>query len=326
LKGHRLITAFALCGTLAFGAAACGDEEEPAAGGGGEETQQGSEDLSSLEGAIRIDGSSTVEPFAQAVELFNAQAPNVRITVGGSGTGDGFERFCNGETDISDASRPIEEDEAQACEQQGIQYEEMTVANDGIAVVGNAETQWPDCVTYQQLQRLLRPNSNVSNYSDLGEGFPDQPVSLFTPGTESGTFDYFTEEVLETDAEQRTENIQTSANDNQLLQGISGTEGGLGYVGFSYAEGEEGLTILQVDDGESGCVTPSLETIQGEEYPIGRPIFMYPKQESLQRPEVRAFMEFIVQNHQRIAEASNIVPMNEEQAQETQQEFQALAG
>jgi phosphate transport system substrate-binding protein len=279
-------------------------------------------------GAIRIDGSSTVEPFAQAaVELFSAQAPNVRVTVGGSGTGDGFERFCNGETDISNASRPIEEEEAQACEQRGVQYEELTVANDGIAVVHNPETQFPECVTFQQLRRLLRPNSNVSNYSALGDGFPDTEVSLFTPGTESGTYDYFTEEVLETDAEQRTENIQTSANDNQLITGIEGTQGGLGYVGFSYAEEEQDrLAIFQVDDGESGCVAPSTETIQANEYPISRPIFMYPKREALQRPEVRAFMEFVVQNHQQIAEASRIVPMNQQQALESQQEFQSLAG
>ena len=323
------MTTLALCGALAVGAAACGDEEETTAGGGGqtEEAQPASEDLSNLEGAIQIDGSSTVEPFAQAaVEIFSAQAPNVRVTVGGSGTGDGFERFCNGETDISDASRPIEEEEEQACRQGNVEFEELTVANDGIAVVGNAQTQWPECITYRQLNRLLGPDSDVTNYSDLGGGFPDQEAAFFTPGTESGTFDYFTEEVLETDAEQRQENVQTSADDNQLLQGVTGTEGGLGYVGFSYAQGEEGLTVLQVDDGESGCVAPSLQSIQAQEYPISRPIFMYPKAEAMQRPEVRAFVEFIVQNHEQIAEAANIVPMNEEQAQETQGELRTLAG
>ncbi len=329
MKGHRFTTALAVCSALAFGVAACGDdEEEPAAGGGGqqEEASGGGQDLSNIEGQIQIDGSSTVEPFAQAaVELFSAQAPNVQVTVGGSGTGDGFERFCNGETDISDASRPIEEDEEQACQENNVQYDELTVANDGIAVVHNRETQFPECVTFQQLRRLMRPNSNVDNYSALGDGFPDQEVSLFTPGTESGTFDYFTEEVLETDAEQRQENVQTSADDNQLLTGVEGTAGGLGYVGFSYAEGEtDRLTLFQVDGGD-GCVEPTSETIQSGEYPISRPIFMYPKRESLRRPEVRAFMQFIVENHQQIAEASRIVPMNQEQAGETQQEFQAAS-
>ncbi len=327
MKGHRFTTALAVCSALAFGVAACGDdEEEPAAGGGAAEEQSGGEDLSSLEGAIQIDGSSTVEPFAQAaVELFSAQAPNVRITVGGSGTGDGFERFCNGETDISNASRPIEEDEEQACQEGNVEYEELTVANDGIAVVHSRETQFPECVTFGQLRRLLGPDAEVSNYSELGEGFPSEDVSLFTPGTESGTFDYFTEEVLETDAEQRQENVQTSADDNQLLTGVEGTAGGLGYVGFSYAEGEtDRLTLFQVNGGE-GCVAPTSETIQSGEYPISRPIFMYPKRESLQRPEVRAFMQFIVENNQQIAEASRIVPMNEEQQSETQQEFQAAA-
>ncbi len=327
MKGHRFTTALAVCSALAFGVAACGDdEEEPAAGGGAAEEQSGGEDLSSLEGAIQIDGSSTVEPFAQAaVELFSAQAPNVRITVGGSGTGDGFERFCNGETDISNASRPIEEDEEQACQEGNVEYEELTVANDGIAVVHSRETQFPECVTFGQLRRLLGPDAEVSNYSELGEGFPSEDVSLFTPGTESGTFDYFTEEVLETDAEQRQENVQTSADDNQLITGVEGTAGGLGYVGFSYAEGEtDRLTLFQVNGGE-GCVAPTSETIQSGEYPISRPIFMYPKRESLQRPEVRAFMQFIVENNQQIAEASRIVPMNEEQQSETQQEFQAAA-
>jgi phosphate transport system substrate-binding protein len=328
LKGHRFTTALALCGALAFGAAACGDDEEEPAGGGGSQEQAsgGGEDLSSLEGQIQIDGSSTVEPFAQAaVELFSAQAPNVQVTVGGAGTGDGFERFCAGETDISNASRPIEEDEEQACQQGGVQYDELTVANDGIAVVHNRETQFPECVTFGQLKRLLGPDSNVANYSRLGEGFPQEDVSLFTPGTESGTFDYFTEEVLETDAEQRQENVQTSADDNQLLTGVEGTAGGLGYVGFSYAEGEtDRLTLFQVDGGD-GCVAPSSETIQSGEYPISRPIFMYPKREALQRPEVRAFLQFIVENNQQIAEASRIVPMNQEQQTETQQEFQAAA-
>ncbi len=328
LRTHRFITTLAACGTLAFGAAACGDDEETAAGGDtSSSAAQPSEETQNLSGSIQIDGSSTVQPFAEAaVELFGAQAPEVRIQVGGAGTGDGFERFCGGETDISDASRPIEEDEEQACQKGGVRYEELTVANDGIAIVSNPDTQLPECLSTGQLRRLLRPNSNISNYSQLGEGFPDAEASFFTPGTESGTFDYFTEEVLETDAEQRQENVQTSANDNQIITGISGTEGALGYVGFSFAnENKERLRIHQVR-GEQGCVTPSLETIQAEDYPISRPIFMYPKQESARRPEVRAFLQFILQNHQRIAEASDIVPTSQPNIQESTTELQTLTG
>ncbi len=317
MTGSRFTSVLAICGALAFGASACGGGEDPSGGGQAEEQEgqaqaQTNQDLS---GSIQIDGSSTVQPFAEAAaELFGEEAPNVQIQVGGSGTGDGFERFCAGETQISDASRPIEDDEREACQKKDIKPVEVQVANDGIAVVTNPQLQ-VECLTTRQLKRLLRPNSKVTNLSQLGGGLPDQPVSFFTPGTESGTFDFFTEELLETDGEQRQQNVQTSANDNQLITGISGTEGALGYVGFSYAqEQQDRLNVVQVDAGD-GCVAPSLETIQSGKYkPLGRPIFMYPSRQAMQRPEVKAFMTFVAENHQRIAEAAKIVPMTEQQA------------
>ncbi len=320
------MTIAALCGALTFGVAACGDDEEPAAGGGGEtsaETTAGSgEDYSNLSGTIRIDGSSTVQPFAEAAaELFGEQAPNVRVSVNGAGTGDGFERFCRGETVISDASRAIEADEIEACQQGNVEPVELQVAQDGLSIVANPSLEIPNnCITTAQLKRLLRPNSRVNNLSELGEGFPDQRVQFFTPGTESGTFDYFTEEVLETDAEQRQERVQTSADDNQIITGISGTEGALGYVGFSFAEeNRERLKILQVDGGD-GCVEPSLETVQDGSYkPLSRPLFMYPSRQSLQQPEVKGFLTFVAQNHQDIAQAADAVPMSDEAAQATAQ-------
>jgi phosphate transport system substrate-binding protein len=320
------MTALAVCGAMTF-AAACGDdEEEPAASGsgGGQAQQEEGPNLQDLQGEIRIDGSSTVQPFAQAAaELFQEEAPQVRVTVGGSGTGDGFERFCRGETQISDASRAIEEDEAAACQEGNIEPVEITVANDALAVVANPNTEIPNnCVTTSQLKRLLRPNSNIDNLSQLGEGFPDQRVQFFTPGEESGTFDYFTDEVLETDAEQRTERVQTSANDNQLVQGVEGTEGAIGYFGFSFAnENRQRLKILQVDAGD-GCVEPSVQTAQDNTYPLSRPLFMYPSAQSLQQPEVRAFMDFVVRSQQEIAEAADIVPLTQQQATEAQQAIQ----
>jgi phosphate transport system substrate-binding protein len=314
----------AVCGALTFGVAACGDDEEETAGGGGDaaaETQaSGGEDLQNLSGTIRIDGSSTVQPFAEAAaELFSEQAPNVRISVNGAGTGDGFERFCRGEIDISDASRAIEEEEVEACEKEGVQYSEVQVANDALAVVTNKSLEFPEnCVTTGQLKRLLGPDAKITNYSELGEGFPDAKATFFTPGEESGTFDYFTEAVLETDAEQRTENVQTSANDSQLVTGVTGTEGALGYFGFSFAnENREQLNILSVDGGD-GCVEPSLETAQSGEYkPLSRPLFMYPNDQKLaQRPELAAFMKFVVENQQQISEAAEFIPLTEEQATE----------
>jgi len=250
MKHNRFLLTLAVSGALAFGVVACGDEEEPAAGGGQAQQEESGGDTQNLSGAIAIDGSSTVQPFAEAAaELFQEEAPNVRITVGGSGTGDGFERFCEGEIQISDASRPIEDDERQACEQGGVEFSEVQVANDGLAVITHPETQI-DCFTTAQLKRLLRPKSNIDNYSQLGGDFPDQPVTFFTPGEESGTFDYITEVILETDAEQRTEDVQTSANDNQLLTGVEGTQGALGYLGFSYVQDAgDKVNVVGIDGG-----------------------------------------------------------------------------
>jgi len=185
-----------LAGALALVGAACGGS----GGGGG-----GGGDLS---GTIQVDGSSTVQPFAQAAaELFQEENPGVRITVGGSGTGDGFERFCRGETQISDASRAIEAEEQEACEKMNIESEQVPVANDGIAVVTNKQLQI-DCMTVDELKDLLGPDADAKSFRDVNPKFPAQQASFFTPGEESGTFDFFTEEALETDAEQRTEGVQ----------------------------------------------------------------------------------------------------------------------
>jgi phosphate transport system substrate-binding protein len=323
----RLITTLAACGALAFGVAACGDDDEETGGSSGaQQTQAGSgagaEVDANLSGTIRIDGSSTVQPFAEAAaELFGEQAPNVKISVGGSGTGDGFERFCRGETDISDASRPIEAEEKTACKSEGVEYAEVTVANDALAVVTNPGLEFPEnCVSTADLKKLLAPDSKIGNYSELGAGFPDQSVTFFTPGEESGTFDYFTEAALETDAEQRTDSVQTSANDSQLVTGVAGTEGAMGYFGFSYAEeNKDKVNILAVDGG-SGCVEPSLETAQSGEYkPLARPIFMYPNTEKLaSNPALKAFMDYTIANQQQISEAAGIIPLTEEQATEAQ--------
>jgi phosphate transport system substrate-binding protein len=311
VKAHRLITTLALCGALGGGLAACGDDDEGAAAssGGGDAAQE------ELSGKVTIDGSSTVQPFAEAAaEFFGEEQPGVQVTVGGAGTGAGFERFCAGEIEISDASRPIKDDEKEACGEGGVSFSEVQVANDGIAVI--AEESFPlSCVKTEDLKKLLGPDSKIGNYSELGGDWPDQAVSFFTPGEESGTFDFFTEFVLETDGEERADKVQKSANDNQIMTGVSGTKGAMAYVGFSYAEEAEGIKILEVDAGD-GCVAPSAQTIQDGSYkPLSRPIFMYPSQEAIQRPEVKAFMDFTLENAEKIAEAAKIVPMTAEQAE-----------
>ena len=313
MRLHRSIAVLASCGICAIGVAACGDDDKKESGSG---TTSSGTDNSSLSGSIRIDGSSTVEPVAQAaVELFAEEAPDVDISVGGVGTGDGFEKFCRGELQIADASRAIEKDEFEACAKKTLEPVEVQVGIDGLSVVVNKDLAIPnDCIATDQLKKLLAPKSKIANYKELGSGFPDQAVSFFTPGTESGTYDFFTEEVLETDKEQRTgKEVQTSPDDNQIITGIEGTEGALGYVGFAFADQEKDkLKILAVDGGD-GCVKPEVATIADGTYkPLSRPLFMYPTTVSAKKPEVKAFIQFILDNNKQVVEAADYVPLTEE--------------
>jgi phosphate transport system substrate-binding protein len=285
---------------LALSVAACGDDDDSGDGGGSG---------ASVSGEIAIDGSSTVFPFAQAAaEQFQAENPDVRITVGQSGTGGGFEKFCAGETDISTASRPIDaEDEIPVCEKNGVAYKELEVASDGIAVVTNPALE-VECLTTDQLKQVWEPGSRVKSLADVDPELPDAELSLYGPGTDSGTFDFFTEEINGEEGATRKD-YQPSEDDNVLVQGVTGDEGGLAYFGHSYAEQNiDSLNVVQVDGGE-GCVEPTLETIQSGEYtPLSRPLFMYPSDEALAKPEVKAFMDFTLENAESIATAAQIVP------------------
>jgi phosphate transport system substrate-binding protein len=304
----KLIT-IAACGALAMGAAACGNDDNESTASSG---SSGSGDLS---GSIKIDGSSTVAPFAQAAqEAFQAENPGVKITVGTSGTGGGFEKFCAGETDISDASRPIKPDEeAPVCKKAGVDYTELQVANDGIAVVTNPELK-VDCLTADQLKKLWNQGSKVKNLSEIDPTLPAVELSLLGPGTDSGTFDFFTDVINGEEGVSR-EDYQPSEDDNILVQGVAGEPGGFGYFGHSYYEqNQDQLNLVKVDGGD-GCVEPTTETIQSGEYkPLSRPLFMYPSAKALKRPEVKAFLDYIEANYEEIAEASQIVPMSAEQA------------
>ena len=323
MRIERLLLVLAMVASLAFAVAACGDDEDD----GGNSAASGGESSEELSGTIRIDGSSTVFPFAQAAaELFNEEQPGVQITVGQSGTGGGIEKFCAGETDISDASRPInEEEEVPICEENGVAFAEIQVANDGIAVATNKDLAI-ECMTTDQLKALWEPKSKVSSYSDIDPSFPDTPVKLFGPGTDSGTFDFFTDTINGEEGASR-EDYEASEDDNQLVTGVSGTEGGLGYFGLSYYEANtDKLNEVQVDGG-SGCVAPTSETVQDGSYtPLSRPIFMYPSKEAMAKPEVKAFMDFVMANQQAIAEAAQIVPMTEEQVTEAQSKLTELEG
>jgi phosphate transport system substrate-binding protein len=308
MKIKTLLPVFALA--LALGVAACGSDDEGTASGGG-----GGGGDQALSGKIAIDGSSTVAPFAQAAaELFNEENPDVQVTVGTSGTGGGFEKFCAGETDISVASRPIKDDEeVPVCKKNSVSYGEVQIANDGIAVVTNKALA-VDCLTTDQLKQVWNKGSKVKNLSEVNPKLPDTELKLFGPGTDSGTFDFFTDEINGEEGVSR-EDYSPSEDDNVLVQGVSGESGGLGYFGHSYYEqNQDKLNLVKVDGGD-GCVEPTTETIQSGEYkPLSRPLFMYPSTKALKRPEVKAFLQYVNDNYQAIADASQIVAMSSDQA------------
>ena len=262
----RLASAAALACALLL--AGCG-------GGGGSQT-------------ILADGSSTVGPFTtRAAENFKGQNPDVEVTVGISGTGGGFERFCADETDLSNASRPIEADEQALCVDAGVEYVELPVANDALTIVVNAQNDWATCLTLEQLKAIWEPGSTVDNWQDLDPSFPDEPLRLYGPGTDSGTFDYFTDVIVGDEGASRTD-YQASEDDNVIIEGVKGDTGALGYFGFSYYEqNQDTVKAVAVDNG-SGCVTPSVKTAQDGTYaPLSRPLFVYAKKSSLERERSR---------------------------------------
>jgi phosphate transport system substrate-binding protein len=274
--------------------------------------------LKALSGTITADGSSTVGPYTQAgAELFaRAGASRVRITVGISGTGGGFTRFCKGETDLSDASRPMRQSEALQCKNNNIGgWRAFTVANDALTVVVNQQNTWARCLTVAELKKIWEPGSRVNNWRDVRSSFPDVPLRLFGPGTDSGTFEYFTEAINGRARASRTD-YQASEDDNVLVQGVAGERGGMGYFGYSYyTENRNRLNAVQVENPKSGqCVAPSTQTVHSSAYkPLSRPLFIYVKGSSFRRREVQAFMDYIFDNEKRIATRAKFVPLTPRQ-------------
>jgi phosphate transport system substrate-binding protein len=290
------------------------------AGCGGDDDEGGS-------AVITADGSSTVGPFmTRAAEDFK-EAEDVDVTVGISGTGGGFERFCAGETDLSNASRPIDEEEVAACEEGGVEYIEFRVATDALTNVVNGENDWATCLTVEQLKSIWEPGSNVSNWNQVDQSFPDQELTLFGPGTDSGTFDYFTDVINGEEGASRTD-YSPSEDDNVIVQGVSGDRGGLGYFGFSYFEQNQGtLKALEVDGG-NGCVAPSAEAAQDGSYaPLSRPLLVYVKRSSFDENEdVRNFITFMLDNNASIAEAAQFVALSEDQIAEERTKLEDTGG
>ena len=248
---------------------------------------------SGLEGAIRIDGSDTVLPHSAAVaEEFQWRNNRVRIPVSGSGTGAGFQKFCVGETDIQNASRSIQDGEHEECRAHGIDFVELEIVLDGIAVFVNPANDWCDCLTVEELGRIWESGSDVETWSDVREGWPDEEIVLYGRDTASGTFDYFTEAVTGEVANVRSD-YSASSDTNVIVRGVRGDRHALGFGGAGYYyENEEDLKLLGVDDGD-GCATPTREGVEEGTYqPLSREMYMYVKREELQREEVRAFARF----------------------------------
>jgi phosphate transport system substrate-binding protein len=321
VTSRKWILVVAGCALLTLGLAACGGDDD-------DDGSDGS--ASNLSGEIRVDGSSTVAPLTEtAAELFQEENPDTGVTVGTSGTSGGFEKFCNGETDISDASRPIEPEEEEACASENITYEEVQVANDALSVIVNPNNP-VTCMTVDQLKSAWDKGSTVNSWADfedLDADVGDEELTLFGPGSDSGTYDYFTEAVNGEEGVIRTDYNSIGEDDNAAIQGVAGDEWAMAYVPFSFVE-EAGETVkpLEIDDGD-GCVAPSVETVQDGTYkPLGRPLFIYPSQEALQEEVTVEFVRFYIDNQDQVTTDATFIPMTEEQTTASEDKVETLAG
>jgi phosphate transport system substrate-binding protein len=284
--------------------------------------------VGALGGAITADGSSTVGPYAiAAAEGFQKRNPAARVTVGISGTGGGFERFCRSETDLSNASRPMRNSEAVVCRDAGVKWVAFTVANDGLSVVVNRQNTWVNCLTVAELKRIWEPGSKIDNWSQVRSGFPNVPLKLFGAGTDSGTFDYFTEAINGRARASRSDYLATE-DDNVIVQGVEGERGALGYFGFSYyEENKDKLKVVAIDGQKGqGCVTPSVQTVQTNKYrPLSRPLFIYAKRSSFRRPVVAGYIGYVFNNEKAIAKQAGFIALTPRQLKKARYQYlQAL--
>lgn len=278
-----------------------------------------------LSGNIAADGSSTVGPWTTAAaEMFRQKNPKVRITVGVSGTGGGFERFCRGETDLANASRPIKSSEYASCREHGVRWVAFTVANDGISIVVNRQNTWANCLTTSEVKKIWDAGSKVNSWSDVRAGFPNVPLKLYGPGTDSGTFDFFTE-VINGKAKRSRSDYSASEDDNILVQGVAGDRGAMGYFGLSYYnENRNRLKLIRIDSG-SGCVAPSTQTVQSKSYkPLSRGLYIYAKRDSFKRAAVRSFIGFALNNQSTVAKRAGFVALTKAQAKRARYHYSTV--
>jgi phosphate transport system substrate-binding protein len=299
-----------------------------AACGGGSSTESGTASRASQ--LIVVDGSSTVFPITEAVAEEFQRAHGTRVTVGTSGTGGGFQKFCRDEIDISDASRPIKTTEADACQKTGVQFVELPIAYDGLAVVVNPKNTWASSMTVAELKKLWEPaaQGKVTRWSHIRDGWPDREIHLFGAGVDSGTFDYFTEAIVGKEAQSRGD-YTSSEDDNVIVQGVGGDELALGYFGYAYyEENKDKLKLVAVDDGDEkngkGPIAPSPETVKDGTYrPLSRPVFIYPKVKAMDRPEVKAFLDFFLTKGVPLVREVGYIPLTDREYELVRQRLAA---
>lgn len=309
---------------LALVGAACGDDDNDSGSGDGGNTTAKANNAAyaSLKGSIKMDGSSTVAPVMKvaAEDFQDATKKGVTVTVGVSGTGGGFEKFCKSETDISNASRPIRTStdpakpaEKENCEKAGVSFVELQVANDGLSLILHPQNNFAQCLTIPELKKIWAPDGAVGNWKDVRAGFPDRAIKRFGAGTDSGTFDYFTEAVNGRSGS-ITKDYNPSEDDNVTVTGVGGDQGSIGFLGLSYAlENANKVKVAQIDGGK-GCVTPSEKTVQDGTYsPLGRPLFIYVSKKAWERPEVKGFVNYYFANIETIVKEALFVHLNPDQ-------------
>lgn len=297
LKSVKIIaTSVALLGTVGL-FAGCG----------------GSSEATSLKGEIKVDGSSTVAPITEAMaEEFNAEHKDVKIPVGISGTGGGFKRFVTGDTDIQDASRPIKAEEEEKAKKNGVEYTQLNVALDGVVVAVSKDNDFVDSLSVEELKKMWEPGSTIKTWKDLRAEWPETPIKFYTPGPDSGTFEFFTEAIVGKSKAMRN-NVNPSEDDNVLVQGVAGDKNAIGFFGFAYyEENQDKLKAVKIiDDGKT--VEPTFDTIKNGTYkPLSRPIFIYVNNTSLEKPEVKAFVDFYLENAQAIVPEIGYIPLGDE--------------
>ena len=313
MKRLKFAALTAIIGGAMAVSAACGSDNAKDSGKG----STTNETETALSGDVILDGSSTVFPIMEAVsEEYMAEQPDVKVSVGASGTGGGFEKFIAGETDLTNASRPIKDEEKASLDEKGIKYTELEVAYDGLSVVVNKDNEFVDKLTVDELKKLWLEDGKVKKWSDIREGWPAEEVKFYSPGTDSGTYDYFDEVILE--EKPLVKNATLSEDDNVLVQGVAGDKNAIGYFGYAYyLENQDKLKIVPIDNGK-GAVEPNSETIQSGEYaPLSRPLFTYVSNKAVaDKEQVADFAKFAIENAGELSEEVGYIALPEEKYQE----------